>query len=259
MSIDPKDKMGKPENSTAREHTDDTPRHVAIIMDGNGRWAEQRGLPRTAGHRQGVETVREIVRVSRETGIEVLTLFSFSSENWNRPKAEIFELFSLLKIFIRRDLAELHDNNVRVKVIGEREGVPGDVLPLLDKAVKLTAENSGQTLVIAFNYGSRTEIATAVKRIAEQVRDGEIEADDICPDMISGALYTAGIPDPDLIIRTSGEIRLSNFLLWQSAYTELVFVDCLWPEFTKSEYFAALETYRNRIRKFGGLALDTGS
>ena len=197
--------------------TADVPRHVAIIMDGNGRWAERRGLPRTAGHHQGVEAVREIARVSRDIGIEYLTLFSFSSENWNRPKSEIFELFSLLKLFVRRDLAELHKNNVRVKIIGHRNGVPKDILPLLEEAENLTSSNNGQTLIIAFNYGSRAEITAATKEIARRVMSGDLNPDDISETTIEQFLDTADIPDPDLIIRTSGEVRLSNFLLWQCA------------------------------------------
>ena len=247
----------EPENSDTEER--ENPRHVAIIMDGNGRWAEQRGLPRSAGHRRGVETVREIVRASKDLGIEYLTLYSFSSENWTRPKSEISELFSLLKFFVRRDLAEMHENNVRLKIIGERDGLPDDILAILDEAAALTDKNDGQTIVIAFNYGSRAEIASATRRLAAKVKSGELPLEDLDVDCISNELDTAGIPDPDLVIRTSGEIRLSNFLLWQSAYSELVFVDCLWPDFDKSEYRAAVETYRNRTRKFGGLALDTGS
>ena len=235
------------------------PKHVAIIMDGNGRWAERHGLPRTAGHKKGVETVREIVRVSGEIGVEYLTLFSFSSENWSRPKSEIAELFSLLRLFIQRDLADLHDNNVRVKIIGERDTVPADILTLLDDAQKLTHQNTGQTLVIAFNYGSRLEILSAIQKLAADVANGDLAPQDITEDLVSGSLYTHGIPDPDLLIRTSGEIRLSNFLLWQAAYSELVFVDCLWPDFNEKEYLKAIEEYRNRTRKFGGLIMETGS
>ena len=247
----------EPENSDRDERKN--PRHVAIIMDGNGRWAEQRGLPRSAGHRRGVETVREIVRASKDLGIEYLTLYSFSSENWSRPKSEISELFSLLKFFVRRDLAEMHENNVRLKIIGERQGLPNDILAILDEAAALTEKNDGQTIVIAFNYGSRAEIASAARRLAAKVKSGELQLEALDVDCISNELDTAGIPDPDVIIRTSGEMRLSNFLMWQSAYSEFVFVNCLWPDFDKSEYQAAIETYRNRTRKFGGLSLDTGS
>jgi undecaprenyl diphosphate synthase len=234
------------------------PRHVAIIMDGNGRWAVRRGLPRVAGHRHGVEAVRKVAQAARDLGIEYLTLYSFSTENWSRPRSEVGELFSLLKHFIRRDLAELHQNNVSVRVIGEREGVPSDVLSLLVEAEKLTAENSGQKLVIAFNYGGRHEITSAARRLARMAAEGLIDPDEITPEVFSNALDTAGIPDPDLIIRTSGEQRLSNFLLWQAAYAEFVFVDTLWPDFGAEEFSHALEIYSMRRRRFGGIEADTG-
>ena len=235
------------------------PRHLAIIMDGNGRWAQKRGLPRTLGHKQGVEAVREAVKAARDIGIEYLTLYSFSSENWNRPEAEITELFGLLRMFIRRDLADLHKNNVCVRIIGREKGVPEDILLLLDEAQNLTRDNTAQTLVIAFNYGSRDEITDAVKRIATDVSCGKLNVDDITDKTISNAMDTANIPDPDLLIRTSGEIRLSNFLLWQIAYSELVFLECLWPDFSKSDLEDAIKTYQGRIRKFGGLVMETGS
>ena len=229
------------------------PRHVAIIMDGNGRWAVKRGLPRVRGHRQGVEAVRRIARAARDMGIEYLTLFSFSTENWARPRSEIGELFSLLKTFIRRDLAELHQNNVRVRVIGKRGGLPGDILPLLIDAEKLTRDNTGQTLVIAFNYGSRGEIVGAAKKLAQMAARGEIDPDSIDSASFEAMLDTRDIPDPDLVIRTSGEQRLSNFLLWQSAYAELVFVDTLWPDFGEAELAAAVECFNTRQRRFGGI------
>ncbi len=235
------------------------PEHVAIIMDGNGRWAEQRGLPRTAGHRQGVEAVRRTVRAAGNIGVKYLTLYSFSTENWNRPEAEISELFSLLRMFIRRDLADLHKNNVRIRIIGNREQVPADVLSLLDEARNLTEQNSGQTLIIAFNYGSRAEITNAVRDLASAVRDGQIDPDTIDEDAISAVLGTSGIPDPDLLIRTSGEMRLSNFLLWQLAYSELVFMDCFWPDFTGETLMEAIKIYQARDRRFGGLVMETGS
>ncbi len=235
------------------------PRHLAIIMDGNGRWAQKRGLPRTLGHKQGVEAVREAVKAARDIGIEYLTLYSFSSENWNRPEAEITELFGLLRMFIRRDLADLHKNNVCVRIIGREKGVPEDILLLLDEAQNLTRDNTAQTLVIAFNYGSRDEITDAVKRIATDVSSGKLSVEDITDKTISNAMDTANIPDPDLLIRTSGEIRLSNFLLWQIAYSELVFLECLWPDFSKSDLEDAIKTYQGRIRKFGGLVMETGS
>ena len=238
---------------------DDLPRHVAIIMDGNGRWAEKRGLPRSAGHKQGVETVRRIVRAAGELGVEYLTLYSFSSENWSRPQDEISELFSLLRMFIRKDLADLHKNNVRVRIIGNRDGVPDDICVLLDEAESLTEQNSGQTLVVAFNYGSRSEIVGAARLFAEQVAAGKLSPAAINESLFSSLLDTRDIPDPDLLIRTSGEIRLSNFLLWQLAYAEMLFVDCLWPDFSKEELEKALQAYATRTRKFGGLAVETGS
>jgi undecaprenyl diphosphate synthase len=232
------------------------PRHVAIIMDGNGRWAVRRGLPRIAGHRHGVESVRKVAQAARDLGIEYLTLYSFSTENWSRPRSEVGELFSLLKHFIRRDLAELHKANVSVRVIGEREGVPADVLNLLVEAEKLTAENTGQKLVIAFNYGGRNEITGAARRLARMAAEGLIDPDEITPEVISNTLDTAGIPDPDVIIRTSGEQRLSNFLLWQAAYAEFVFVDTLWPDFGAEEFVQALDVYSMRRRRFGGIEAD---
>jgi undecaprenyl diphosphate synthase len=235
------------------------PRHVAIIMDGNGRWAQRRMLPRSHGHNAGVDAMKKTIRAAREFGIEYLTLFSFSSENWSRPEGEINELFALLRLFIRRDLAELHKNNVRVCVIGARTGLPLDVLKLLTEAEKLTAQNDAQTLIIAFNYGSRNEIANATKQICERVVSGEIDVDDIDVDLIGKHLHTAEFPDPDIIIRTSGEKRLSNFLLWQAAYSELIFVDCLWPEFDRDAFAGCLDEFSNRTRKFGGLAKESVS
>lgn len=239
------------------------PRHVAIIMDGNGRWAQQRGLPRTVGHRHGVEAVRRVTRAARELGVDYLTLYSFSTENWARPKSEVTELFSLLKVFIRRDLAELHQNNVRVVIIGQREGLPGDILPLLVEAERLTRNNTGQSLVIAFNYGARNEIALAAAKVAEKAVLGEILPEDISVEVLENNLMTAGIPDPDLVIRTSGEKRLSNFLLWQSAYSEFVFTETLWPDFGAEELKSAISEYYARRRRYGGLesrhSQETGS
>lgn len=232
-------------------HSKAMPRHVAIIMDGNGRWAKARGLPRSAGHQAGVERVREVVRVVREAGIEYLTLFAFSSENWNRPKTEVTHLMGLLKIFIRRDLDELNRSNVRIRVVGNRDTVQSDVRPLLDEAEQKTAANTGPNLIIAFNYGSRDEIVRAARKLALKVARGEIDAAAINEDAFSGALDTAGIPDPDLVIRTSGEQRLSNFLMWQAAYAEFVFAPCYWPDFDARAFHQALEEYRRRDRRFG--------
>jgi undecaprenyl diphosphate synthase len=229
------------------------PEHVAIIMDGNGRWAQQRGLPRAMGHRKGVEAVRDVVREAGDAGISYLTLFAFSSENWSRPEAEVTDLMGLLKAFIRRDLAELHSQNVRIRVIGARENLRGDILPLLIEAEETTRHNTGLTLVIAFNYGARDEIVRATRKLAEKVARGEMAAADIDSQAIENELDTRGIPDPDLVIRTSGEERLSNFLLWQAAYAELLFVPEFWPDFSRDIFHAALETYARRDRRFGGV------
>jgi len=229
------------------------PTHIAIIMDGNGRWAQSRGLPRTAGHRHGVEAVRRTVRATMEIGIPYLTLFSFSSENWARPASEIDDLMRLVKRFVRRDLEDLHKNNVRVRMIGERAGVDPDLLAMIDEGVALTRGNTALNLVIAFNYGSRAEIAKAARRLAERAIEGSIQPGDITPELLSSALDTQGLPDPDLLIRTSGELRLSNFLLWQSAYTEFVFLEACWPDFGRELLLQAIEEYRRRNRRFGGL------
>lgn len=229
------------------------PRHVAIIMDGNGRWARSRGLPRTAGHKAGVERVRDVVRAARDFGLEYVTLYAFSSENWNRPKEEVSDLMRLLKLFIRRDLDELHSDNVRIRVIGCRESVQDDIRILLDEAEQRTRANTGPKLQIAFNYGSRDEIVRAARQIAIDVAEGRLSPDALTEDRFQAALDTEGIPDPDLVIRTSGEQRLSNFLLWQAAYAELVFVPCLWPDFDRIQFRAALEEYGRRDRRFGAV------
>lgn len=229
------------------------PRHVAVIMDGNGRWAKQRGLPRTAGHKAGVDRVRELLQNAGELGIEYLTLYAFSSENWSRPKQEVSDLMGLLKLFIRRDLDELKRNNVRIRVIGCRQSVQDDIRPLLAEAEARTAQNTGATLLIAFNYGSRDEIVRAAQRLAEDVARGAIAPGDITEELFSASLDTGGIPDPDLVIRTSGEQRLSNFLLWQAAYAELVFLPCYWPDFDRAAFHRALEEYTRRERRFGAV------
>jgi undecaprenyl diphosphate synthase len=230
-----------------------TPEHVAIIMDGNGRWAKARGLPRVAGHRAGVEALRKTVRAAADLGVGWLTVYAFSSENWSRPKSEVSDLMGLLRLFIRRDLAELHQSGVRVRVIGEREGLSADIASLLDEAETLTAGNSALNLVIAFNYGGRDEIVRAARRIAAAAKRGELDAGAVTPEVFAGFLDTAGIPDPDLVIRTSGEQRMSNFLPWQSAYSELVFLPCYWPEFTGEHFAEALSQYAARERRFGGV------
>ncbi|EAS50274.1 MAG: isoprenyl transferase [Aurantimonas coralicida] len=233
--------------------------HVAIIMDGNGRWANARGLPRSMGHRRGVEAVREAVRAAGELGIQYLTLFAFSSENWRRPEAEVEELMGLLKHFIRRDLAELHKEGVRVRVIGERENLSSDIRALLEEAENLTRDNQRQTLVVAFNYGARDEVARAMRRVAAKYAAGEVELEGLTAEYLDEHLDTAGIPDPDLIIRTSGELRLSNFLLWQAAYSEFVFLPCLWPDFDRKAFEEAIADYFSRDRRYGGLSREIAS
>ena len=231
-----------------------SPRHVAIIMDGNGRWAKARGLPRTAGHRAGVDRVSEAVRTAAEADIEYLTLFAFSSENRNRPEQEVSDLMGLLRFFIRRDLAELHRENVCIKVIGCRQTIQPDIRALLNEAEDRTRDNTGITLVIAFNYGARDELVRAVRKIAEAVRTGEMDVAAIDEAAIAARIDTAGIPDPDLVIRTSGEQRLSNFLLWQAAYSEFVFMPCLWPDFDRAAFLYALAEYGRRDRRYGAVS-----
>ena len=235
------------------------PRHVAIIMDGNGRWAAARGLPRGEGHRRGVEALRRTVRAAGDLGIGILTIFSFSSENWSRPPSEISELMGLLRRFIRNDLAELHRNNVRVRVIGERVDLDPEIGRLLQEAEDLTRDNNGLILVVAFNYGARQEIARAARRAAEDVAAGKIEANAITAEALGLYLDAPDVPDPDLIIRTSGEQRLSNFLMWQAAYSELVFVPIYWPDFDRAALEDAILEFRRRERRFGGLIARTGS
>ncbi len=229
------------------------PRHVAIIMDGNGRWATQRGLPRVEGHRRGVDALRRTLRAARDIGIEIVTIYSFSSENWSRPAPEVSALMGLLKRFIRNDLAELHDAGVRVRIAGDRQSLEPDIRTLLTEAEALTAGNTRQTLIVAFNYGSRQEIAAAARLLAEEVARGERLPSSITPEAIEARLSTAGIPDPDLVIRTSGEMRLSNFLMWQAAYAELVFQPILWPDYGREALMEALAEYARRDRRFGGL------
>jgi undecaprenyl diphosphate synthase len=237
----------------------EVPRHVAIIMDGNGRWAAARGLPRAEGHRRGVEALRRTIRAAGEIGIGYITLFSFSAENWSRPATEVLELMGLLRRFIRNDLAELHRSNVRVRIIGERDGLDPDIGRLLTEAEDLTRGNSGLTLVVAFNYGSRQEIARGARRMAEQIASGALRPADVTMETLGGFLDAPDVPDPDLIIRTSGEQRLSNFLLWQSAYSELVFIPTYWPDFDRAALEAAILEYQQRERRFGGLVAKTGS
>ena len=234
------------------------PRHVAIIMDGNGRWAARRGLPRFEGHRRGVEAVRRAVRSAINLGIGYLPIYRFSSENWRRPPSEISELMGLLKLFVRSDLADLHAHNVRVRVIGDRTDLSPDIAGLLDEAETRTRANTGLTLVVAFNYGGRQEIVRAVQRIATAVAEGRLRPDEIGLPTVTDALDTAGIPDPDLVIRTSGEQRLSNFLTWQTAYAEYVVAPGFWPDFDHEAFLAAIGEYHRRDRRFGGLSAGAG-
>jgi len=229
------------------------PRHVAIIMDGNGRWAHAHGLPRGEGHRRGVEALRRAVRFAGRRGIRYLTLFSFSSENWSRPDDEIEGLFNLVRIFIRGDLAELNRSGAKIRVIGEREPLPADIRGLIEEAERVTSGNRGLNLTVAFNYGARDEIVRAARALAERAVRGELAPDAIDHAMFEKALDTVEIPDPDVIVRTSGEQRISNFLLWQAAYAELIFMPVLWPDFGDAEFEAALNEYFLRERRYGGV------
>jgi undecaprenyl diphosphate synthase len=236
------------------------PEHIAFIMDGNGRWATARGLPRTAGHRSGVEALRRTVRAVGDLGIRWMTVYAFSSENWSRPPTEVNDLMGLLKMFIRRDLAELHQNGVRVRVIGERKGLKPDIRMLLEEAETLTADNVSMNLVIAFNYGARDEIARAAAKIARMAAEGEISSGQVTAETFGAFLDTAGMPDPDLIVRTGGDQRLSNFLLWQAAYAEFSFLDCFWPDFSQCHLADVVAAYEQRDRRFGGIpARDVAS
>lgn len=234
------------------------PRHVAIIMDGNGRWAKARLLPRAMGHRAGVAAVRATVRATADIGVEYLTLYGFSSENWKRPKTEVNDLMGLLRMYIREDLEELHRNNVQIRVIGAKTQLEGDIIALIEEAQARTRNNTKLKLVIAFNYGGQDEIVEAARRIAEDVAAGKRQPSEIDRDVFASYLATSGIPDPELIIRTSGEQRLSNFLIWQTAYSEFVFTDTLWPDFKKEHLIAAIREYQGRDRRFGGVSTAAG-
>lgn len=222
-------------------------------MDGNGRWAAERGLSRSEGHKHGVESVRRVVQAAIELNLQYLTLFSFSSENWSRPQSEIRDLMNLIRRFVRTDLADLHKNGVCLRVIGARGRLEGDILRLIEEAVALTTSNDGLQLTVAFNYGARDEIARASRQLAEKVAAGKLQPKEITPDLLEQELDTHGLPDPDLLIRTSGEMRLSNFLLWQCAYSEFLFTQTYWPDFGKKELAQALADFKNRDRRFGGL------
>ena len=229
------------------------PTHVAIIMDGNGRWARARSLPRVAGHKSGAEAVRRVVRGAAELGIGFLTLYGFSSENWKRPTREIDDLMGLLRWYLRAELAELHTNGVRLRVIGNRKRLPGDIVSLIDHAEEQTRGNGGLSLTIALSYGGREEIVAAAQALAARVQAGTLAPEAIDEEGFASELSTVGIPDPDLVIRTSGEKRLSNFLLWQSAYSELLFLDTLWPDFGKSDLEQAIAEFHRRDRRYGAV------
>lgn len=229
----------------------DVPAHVAIIMDGNGRWASARGLPRAAGHRQGAEAVRRTVEASIELGICYLTLFGFSSENWKRPKTEIRDLMRLLERYLRSEIADLHKNNVRLRIIGDRSAFSRELRDLMDDGEVLTRTNNRLNLTLALNYGGRADIVHAARRAAEEVRLGRLEVDDITEERFGGWLQTEGLPDPDLMLRTSGEQRVSNFLLWQAAYAEFVFIDTAWPDFSKRDLESAVSEFGRRERRYG--------
>ncbi|MFS8512311.1 MAG: isoprenyl transferase [Planifilum fulgidum] len=229
------------------------PRHVAIIMDGNGRWAKKRGLPRVAGHREGMNTVREITRAADELGIEILTLYSFSTENWKRPREEVDYLMRLPQEFLHTDLDELVRRNVQVRMIGDETHLPDHTRSAIRQFQEATRNNTGLILNFALNYGSRDEILRAVRRIIEDVQSGKMDKDAVDEAVMNRYLYTAGLPDPDLVIRTSGEIRISNFMLWQLAYSELWFTNVSWPEFRRDHFFRAIEDYQHRSRRFGAV------
>ncbi len=227
------------------------PRHIAIIMDGNGRWAKKRGLPRVAGHRAGIKAVREVVKGCASLGIDYLTLYTFSVENWNRPVREVNALMRFLKETLRKEVDDLHRNNVRLRTIGRTEDLPASVRREIDRAVSILDNNTGLTLVLALSYGGRVEIVEAIRKIAESVRRGKLKPEEIDADTVSRHLYTGGMPDPDLLIRTSGEMRISNFLLWQIAYSELWITDVLWPDFRRKHLYEAIMSYQERERRFG--------
>ena len=245
--------MSNPQTQLSPQAKATLPAHVAIIMDGNGRWAKQRGLPRVEGHRNGVESVRQVVRACGEVGIKYLTLYAFSVENWNRPKDEVDTLMKYLARFLKNEIGELNRSNVRLEVIGQIYRLPEFVQEQLKKTQAALAKNNGLTLILALSYGGRQEIVEAVRAIASKAKAGKLEPAEINEQIISQHLYTHQYPDPDLLIRTSGELRVSNFLLWQISYAEFVVTPTLWPDFRKAELFAALEEYTRRHRRFGGL------
>ena len=241
-----------PEGAAGLEGGAKVPRHVAIIMDGNGRWAKKRGLPRVAGHKAGAEAVRRAMQSAVDHGVEVLTLYAFSSENWRRSDEEIADLTGLMRFYLERELASLHKEGVKLKLIGDYSAFGDDLVSRLDRAVDHTAGNNRLTLVVALNYGSRAEITAAARRLAARAAAHEIETEQVDEAALANELQTAGLPELDLLIRTSGEVRLSNFLLWQAAYAELMFVETLWPDFDEEAFAQALERFGARERRFGG-------
>jgi undecaprenyl diphosphate synthase len=245
--------MSAPTPHLSSEAKANLPRHVAVIMDGNGRWAKQRSLPRVEGHRTGAESVRAIIRTAGELGIKYLTLYAFSVENWNRPKDEVDTLMKYLAHYMKTEFAELNKSNVRLEVIGQIHRLPEFVQKQLKKTQEGLSKNNGLTLIMALSYGGRTEIVDAVRSIATKVKKGELEPAEITEQVVSDHLYTRNWPDPDVLIRTSGEMRVSNFLLWQISYAELVVTQTLWPDFRKPQFYEALEEYTRRHRRFGGL------
>ncbi len=245
--------MSSPTPQLTPEALASLPRHVAVIMDGNGRWAKERGLPRIEGHRQGAESARTIIRAAGELGINYLTLYAFSVENWNRPKDEVDALMKYLVHYLKSETSELNKNNVRLEVIGQIYRLPENVQEHLRKSIQTLSRNNGLTLIMALSYGGRTEIVEAVRAIAGKVKQGKLDPADITEQVFSQHLYTRSWPDPDLLIRTSGEMRLSNFLLWQISYAELVITPTLWPDFRKPQFHEALEEYARRHRRFGGV------
>ncbi|MGO1117487.1 isoprenyl transferase [Rhodovibrionaceae bacterium A322] len=241
------------------EQQKNIPAHVAIIMDGNGRWAKARGLPRVAGHRQGAEAVRRAVKAAASLGVRYLTLFSFSSENWQRPASEVGDLMGLLRRYLSSEIVELHDSNVRLQVIGDRSRLSDDIVRMIEEGEERTRNNDKLTLIIALSYGARQEIVEAAQRLAQSVKNGELAPEDITEEAFSQRLYTSDIPDPDLLIRTSGEQRISNFLLWQLAYSELYFTEGYWPDFNEDEMARAIDNFRGRERRFGMTVSSAGS
>ena len=245
--------------STKELDTDNIPNHIAIIMDGNGRWAKEKGLPRIAGHREGINSVRDITRICGEIGVKYLTLYTFSTENWNRPKKEVNALMSLLLSTIKMEVKELHKNNVKFSTIGDLSFLPKNTESGLKEGIDLTKNNTGLNLVLALNYGSRQEIIDSVINIANKVKSGEIDSNHIDETVFSSFLYTKNYPDPDLLIRTSGELRISNFLLWQCAYTEMYLTNTYWPSFREDELFKAILDFQNRERRFGKISEQVNS